>query len=57
MIPEPSGEQKAADQAAFAASLAAAQAGSDARQAQARAFQEASNVVDVPNVTAGQRSE
>jgi hypothetical protein len=53
MIPEPSGPSLAADEAAFAASLAQSMAATAEHQAQAEAFQTASNVVDVDDVTAG----
>ena len=54
-IADASGESKAADEAAFAASLAQAEADTDRRQAQAEAFQTAGNTLDVPNVLAGQQ--
>jgi hypothetical protein len=52
MIPEPSGESKAADEAAFAASLAETTADNDRRQAQAKAFQESRTPTS--DVVAGQ---
>jgi hypothetical protein len=57
MMPEPSGESKAADEAPFAASLSSSMAATQERQAQAEAFQTAGNTTNVPDVTAGPRVE
>jgi hypothetical protein len=52
MIPEASGPTKQADEQAFAAQVAEAQAASDARQQQAGVFQESRTPTE--DVTAGQ---